>query len=149
MLQSFNVEYDQYAQRIENSFAKQPFMKTLGAQLEEVNAGHVRVRLPRSEAILQQHGFFHGGVIATLADVAGGYAAYTLMPEGVGVLTAEFKINIVRPGTGEALIARGSVIKPGRTLTLAKADVLAEKQGNLTLVATGLFTMVGKEGLEG
>ncbi|GGK24110.1 PaaI family thioesterase [Salinarimonas ramus] len=114
------------AARIEASFAKQALMTTLGATLESVEPGRVVIVLPVVPALFQQHGFVHAGAVATIADSAAGYAALTRMPEGRGVLTAEFKINLLAPAAGARLVAIGTVVKAGRTLTLSQAEVFAE-----------------------
>lgn len=97
------------ARRIADSFGKQAFMATLGARLTRVVAGEVDIELPIEPHIAQQHGFVHAGAVASIADSACGYAALTTMPVGAGVLTAEFKINLLAPAAGERLVAKGRV----------------------------------------
>lgn len=138
------------AARIEASFAKQSFMATLGATLVRVAPGEVEIALPVSAHLCQQHGFVHAGAVSSIADSAAGYAALTTMPAGAGVLTAEFKINLLAPAAGERLIAKGRVVKAGRTLTLAMAEVFAEANGASKLCAllTGtLMTIAGRDGV--
>jgi len=125
-------------------------METLGASLVRVSPGIVEISLPASRAISQQHGFVHAGAIASVADSAAGYAALTLMPPGAGVLTAEFKINLMAPGIGERLTARGKVVKAGRTLTLAQTDVFSIHEGRekqIALLTATLMTVEGREGV--
>src|SRR5947208_2985228 len=110
-----------YEDRIRASFTRQRFMGLLGAQLIAVHPGSCEIHLPYREELSQQHGFFHAGTIATIADNAAGYAAYALMDADSSVLTVEFKINLLAPGNGEVLIARGQVIRPGRTLTICQS----------------------------
>lgn len=131
---------------IRRSFARQKFMAHLGAEIVRVGAGMTELRLRRKDALLQQHGYFHGGVIATLADVAGGYAGFSLMGPDDSVLTVEFKLNIMAPGDGEALRALGQVIRSGRTLTITRADVFVLKDGRETLCATALQTLMRMAG---
>lgn len=136
--------------RIEASFGKQAFMTTLGARLVRVAPGEIEIALPVSPHLCQQHGFVHAGAVATIADSACGYAALTTMPAGTGVLTAEFKINLLAPATGEALLARGKVIKAGRTLTLAMAEVFAISEGRQKLCAmmtATCMTIAAREGV--
>lgn len=136
--------------RIGASFGKQSFMTTLGARLVRIAAGEVEIELPVSGHLLQQHGFVHAGAVASIADSAAGYAGLSLMPEGAGVLTVEFKINLLAPAAGEALIAKGRVVKAGRTLTLATADVFAVKGGVPKLCAVlsaTLMTIAGRDGV--
>jgi len=128
------------------SFRRQGFMAHLGAELTKVAPGRTEIRVPYDRRLTQQHGFFHGGVMATVADVAAGYAGNSLMAAEDSVLTVEFKINIVAPGEGEALIARGEVIRPGRTLTVTRADVFVLKAGREKLCATALQTLMRMAG---
>jgi uncharacterized protein (TIGR00369 family) len=124
-------------------------MATLGASLGAVSAGKVEIILIPGPAVSQQHGFVHAGAVSTIADSAAGYAALSLMPPGRGVLTTEFKINLVAPALGERIIARGEVVKSGRTLTLAQAKVFAEAGGQEKLVALLTATLMAIEGQEG
>ena len=102
-------------ERIRSSFAKQGLMTTLGASLGSVAPGFVEIVLIPGPAVSQQHGFVHAGAVSAIADSAAGYAGLSLMPPGRGVLTTEFKINLVAPAMGERIIARGEVVKSGRT----------------------------------
>jgi uncharacterized protein (TIGR00369 family) len=136
-------------ERIRASFAKQGLMATLDASLGAVSAGKVEIILIPGPAVSQQHGFVHAGAVSTIADSAAGYAALSLMPPGRGVLTTEFKINLVAPALGERIIARGEVVKSGRTLTLAQAKVFAEAGGQEKLVALLTATLMAIEGQEG
>jgi uncharacterized protein (TIGR00369 family) len=125
-------------------------LRTLSASLQGVAPGQVDIVLTPGPAVSQQHGFVHAGALAAIADSAAGYAALSLMPPGVGVLTTEFKINLVAPAVGERILARGRVVKAGRTLTLAQAEVFAETDGRAKLVAllTGtLMTVQGRDGV--
>ena len=112
--------------RIRTSFAKQGLMRTLGATLHKVTSGQVEIVLVPKPEISQQHGFVHAGAVSAIADTAAGYAALTMMPMDRGVLTTEFKINLLAPARGECIIARGKVVRAGRTLTLAQTEVLAQ-----------------------
>jgi uncharacterized protein (TIGR00369 family) len=131
-----------FASRVRDSFGKQRLLATLGATLERVAPGEVDIRLPFREDLTQQHGFLHAGAMTSVVDTACGYAALTLMPADVAVLTVEFKVNLLAPGKGEAVIARARVVKPGRTLTVVRGDVLALERGEQRLVATMLATMM-------
>jgi uncharacterized protein (TIGR00369 family) len=138
------------ARRIAASFGKQAFMTTIGARLSHVAAGEVEIELPISAHVSQQHGFVHAGAVASIADSACGYAALTVMPAGAGVLTAEFKINLLAPAAGERLVAKGRVVKAGRTLTLAMAEVFAIKDGTSKLCAmmtATCMTIAGRDGV--
>ena len=135
--------------RIRSSFSKQGLMSTLGAELGAISPGSVEIILRPTPAITQQHGFVHAGAVSAIADSAAGYAALSLMPAGTGVLTTEFKINLMSPATGERIIARGRVIKSGRTLTVAQSDVFAESGGREKLVALLTATMMSLKGRDG
>lgn len=135
--------------RIAASFAKQTIMTTLGAQLDHVEAGMVRIVLPVAGHLSQQHGFVHAGVVSTIADSACGYAGLTTMEPGMGVLTIEFKVNLLAPASGERLIATGCVKKAGRSIVVAQADVESETDDKRKLVATMTATLMAIAGREG
>ena len=135
--------------RVQASFDKQGLMSTLGASILTVAPGAVDIALRPAPAVSQQHGFVHAGAVAAIADSAAGYAALSLMPPGAGVLTAEFKINLLAPAIGDRIVARGRVIKAGRTLTLAQAEVVAETAGQEKLVALLTATLMTIEGRDG
>lgn len=128
--------------RIRDSFARQGLMGLLGAELGDVKAGLVAIRLPFRPELTQQHGYFHAGGTAAIADSAGGYAGFTLFPEGSSVLTVEFKLNLINPAQGEYLEAVGRVIKPGRTLTVCQLDVWGVAGDRRIHVATGMQTLI-------
>jgi uncharacterized protein (TIGR00369 family) len=131
------------AARIRASFAKQRFMATVGAVLERVAPGEVDIVLPFRDDLSQQHGFLHAGVLATIADSACGYAALTRMPANAAVMSVEFKLNLLAPAAGVRMIAKGRVIRSGRTLSVCTGDVLAQAaDGSLKTVATMLGTMM-------
>ena len=117
-------------------------MGHLGAGLVSVSPGTCEIELPFSDAVSQQHGFFHGGVIGTIADTAGGYAAFTLMDADDGILTVEYKINMMAPASGELLIGRGQVLRSGRTLTVSQAEVSVVKDGKETVCAAMQQTLM-------
>src|SRR5688572_13347713 len=132
-----------FAEEVERSFARQPIMKLIGARLSLVEAGVVEITLPYRADLAQQDGYLHAGVVTMIADSACGYAAYSLMPEDSKVLSVEFKVNLLRPAQGVTFAARAEVIKAGKTLTVARADVfgIAEDAGR-KLVATMQGTMI-------
>lgn len=142
LMSDFEITNPAYAARVRDSFARQNFMDHIGARLTLVEPGAVDITLDRRPELTQQHGFFHGGVIGTIADNASGYAAFTLAPADASILTVEYKLNLVSPGAGEALVARGRVVKPGRTLVVCRSDVFALKAGAEKLVATALVTLM-------
>jgi uncharacterized protein (TIGR00369 family) len=142
---------DAYAQRTRDSFARQAAMATLGAELAEVGPGRVAVRMPHREDLTQQHGYLHAGIVATGLDTACGYAAFTLMPPDAAVLTIEFKINLLAPARGPRFRFEGTVVKPGRTISVVEGRALqfdAGEAGEGRLVATmtaTVMTVVGRD----
>lgn len=128
--------------RVLDNFGRQGLMEHLGARIVDVEPGLVRIRMPYSRTLTQQHGFFHAGATTSIADSAAGYAAYTTFPEGNAVLTVEFKVNLVAPARGEWLDAVGTVVRAGRTLTICQSNVFGVSEGRETLVATGLVTLI-------
>jgi uncharacterized protein (TIGR00369 family) len=138
-----------YEARVRASFAKQGLMSTLGATLRTVAPGLVEIAIRPGPAISQQHGFVHAGAVSAIADTAAGYAALTLMPPDRGVLTTEFKINLLAPARGDRILARGRVVKSGRTLTIAQTEVFAENGGQEKLIALLTATLMAIEGREG
>jgi uncharacterized protein (TIGR00369 family) len=125
-----------FAARVRASFVRQRAMALIGARITAVEPGFCEIELPWREDITQQRGYVHGGIIGMIADNACGYAAFTLMPAHASVLTVEYKINILAPGRGELLVARGTVVKPGRTLSVATSEVHARQGGRAVLIAT-------------
>lgn len=131
-----------YESRIRASFDRQRFMATIGARLTRIDPGEVDIELHTREDLVQQHGFLHAGVLASAADSACGYAALSLMPQGAAVLSIEFKINMLAPAAGERVLARGRVIRAGRTVSVCSGDVVAFSNGTEKLVATMVATMM-------
>jgi uncharacterized protein (TIGR00369 family) len=129
-----------FREAVHESFQRQKFMATLGAKLIRVEAGEVDIELPWTAALEQQTGSAHAGAITAIADSACGYAALTMMPAGSEVVSVEFKINLLAPARGERFVARGRVVRSGRTLTICTADVVAFP-GEVT-IATMLGTMI-------
>lgn len=149
---SFTPLDPDFANRVRDSFERQQFMKTLGATLAAVEPGFVEIHLPISPAVTQQHGFVHAGAVASIADSACGYAAFSLMPADAGVLAVEFKINLMAPAKGDKLIARGRVIRAGRTLSVCQADVVGvtgKTEKTVAILTSTVMTMRGKEGITG
>src|SRR5574343_1250232 len=144
-LQAHDAEF---AGRVHASFAKQHAMALIRAELPVVEPGRTEIHLPHWEGIEQQHGFVHGGVVGMIADSAAGYAAMTLVPATASVLTVEYKLNLVAPADGEQLIARGKVVRPGKTLIVTQAEVFAVKNGEEKLCALmqqTIMVMHGKD----
>lgn len=131
-----------YVARVRESFARQKAMALIGARIELVEPGRVEIRLPYREANTQQKGYVHGGILGMIADSACGYAAYTLMPADSSLVTVEYKINILRPALG-TLLARGEVIKPGRTLTVTRGEIFAEDDVHVASMQQTLMMLAG------
>ena len=139
-----------FARRVRESFALQGAMGTLGATLVEIEPGRVVLGMSHRPGLTQQHGFVHAGMVATALDSACGYAAFTLMPAGAGVLTIEFKINLLAPARGPLLSFEGLVIKAGRTISVADGRAFQFEPGGAgrklvaTMTAT-LMTVTGRD----
>jgi uncharacterized protein (TIGR00369 family) len=129
--------------RIRASFARQGAMATIGAELADIAAGRVTISLAIAPRLSQQHGFLHAGIVVTALDSACGYAALTLMLADMEVLTAEFKVNLLAPASGESLVAEGQVVRAGRTLTVCRGDAFTEGAERVH-VATMLATIIGR-----
>jgi uncharacterized protein (TIGR00369 family) len=138
----FEIQDPNFEARVRLSFARQKMMQTIGARLISVSPGVAEIKLPFQDNLTQQHGFLHAGIVATVGDNACGYAALSLAPVDTAVLTIEYKINLVAPAMGEQLVARGSVIRPGRTITVCTGDVFALSDGGEKLVAHMLSTIM-------
>ena len=140
-----------FAERVRASFAKQGAMHTIGATLAEIAAGRVVIALPWRQELTQQHGFLHAGIVATALDSACGYAASTLMPADAGVLTIEYKINLLAPARGESFRMEGLVVKSGRTISVTEGRAYALHEGREKLIATmgaTLMTITGRAGIQ-
>lgn len=129
--------------RILRSFEKQGFMRTIGATIESVEPGKVTITCAADPRLSQQHALMHGGVLASLADVACGYAALSMMTDDREVLTVEFKINFLKPARASGVVALGEVIQAGRTLTVCQGTVFDESRTHL--VARMTATMMSVE----
>ncbi len=126
---------DDKAAEVRASFQRQGLFRALGATMTHLAPGLCTLELPFCDAVSQQQGFFHGGIIGALADSAGGYAAFSLMPPGGEILTLEYKINFLRPGAGERLVAAGTVLRAGRTVTITRVDVTIVQPSRSVLCA--------------
>ncbi len=139
---NFQPRFADYESKVRASFARQGFMRTLNAELSKVEPGFCEIVIPFDEALTQQHGFFHAGIVGTLADNAAGYAAFSLMEETSSILTVEFKLNLLAPADGDVLIGRAEVLKNGKTLTICRTDVYVMKNGVEKLCAACQSTLI-------
>ncbi len=146
MSSQFDPRDPDYESRVTQSFAEQAIMRTIGASLAAVKPGRVEIVLPYDSSLTQQDGFLHAGVSAIIMDSACGYAAFSLMPVDARVLTIEFKINLLAPAAGNRFRAVGKVRKPGRSVTVAEAELIAENDdehdGEPRLIATMSATLM-------
>jgi uncharacterized protein (TIGR00369 family) len=143
----FEPQDPAFAERVRASFAKQAAMHTIGALLGDIAPGRVAIELPWQQGLTQQHGFLHAGMVATALDSACGYAASTLMPADAGILTIEYKINLLAPAQGTRFRMEGVVVKPGRTISVAEGRAWALHEGREKLIATmgaTLMTITGR-----
>lgn len=127
-------------------FERQSFMRMIGARISLLSPGVCDIELPYREDLCQQNIYLHGGVITSIADTSCGIASSTLLSPEAGILSVEFKYNMMAPAAGERFIARGRVVKPGRTLTIAESAVFAVKDGVETEIGRMLATMIALEG---
>ena len=146
MSRQFDPRDSGYESRVMQSFAEQAIMRTIGASLAAVEPGRVEIELPYASNLTQQDGFLHAGVSAIIMDSACGYAAFSLMPADARVLTIEFKINLLAPAAGNRFRAVATVRKPGRSVTVAEAELFAEHDGesggDFRLIATMSATLM-------
>ncbi|MGD8752995.1 MAG: PaaI family thioesterase [Anaerolineales bacterium] len=140
--QTFSPIDPHFESRIRESFARQGFLKTLRAEISMISPGEVEISAPFDDRLTQQDGFLHAGVATALVDTACGYAAYTLMPADTRVLSVEFKINFLSVAQGERFLARGRVIKAGKTLTVCAGELFAFKGEDRQRVASMQATMI-------
>lgn len=131
-----------FERRVRESFTRQKVMALIGAELGAVEPGRVTIELPYRDDLVQQHGYVHAGIVGTIADSAGGYAGYTLMPAGSSVLSVEYRMHLLAPADGERLVATGRVVRAGRTLTVCELEVEALKGGARSRCAWGSQTLI-------
>jgi uncharacterized protein (TIGR00369 family) len=128
--------------RVREGFARQSFMATLDARLARVAPGEVDIELEPRPDLGQQHGYVHAGAVTAIVDSACGFAARTLMPAESEVVSVEFKVNLLAPAVGALLVARGRVVRAGRTLTVCQGEVVARGDGGERTVAVMQATMM-------
>ncbi len=145
-VEEFTPRDPSFEARVRDSFARQGAMRLVGAVLDRIAPGYCAISLVPRPDIAQQHGYVHAGIVSTIVDTAGGYAGYTLFPPDSSVLTVEFKLNLLAPADGERLVAEGFVVKAGRTLTITRGEVHAERAGRRTLVALMQQTLMVMHG---
>ena len=129
-------------EKVRDSFRRQAFMSTLGAEISAFARGAVEISFPFHDSLTQQNRFIHAGAITSILDSACGYAALSVAPEHCDVLSVEFKVNLLAPAMGDHFIARSQVKRAGKTLTVCSADAFAISNGQEKLVATMLATII-------
>ena len=139
---TFLAKDPDFEERIRESFSNQGLLQNFGAQIVQIAPGEVELVMPFDKKLTQQDGFLHAGAITTLVDSACGYAAYSLMPADSRVLSVEFKINLLTPADGDRFLARGTVIKPGRTFTVCEGKFFTFTNGDEKLSALMQATMI-------
>lgn len=149
MTSAFKVQTEQFEQRIRDSFERQGAMQTIGAQLIRIEPGAVDIGMNWAQALTQQHGFLHAGMVSTALDSACGFAALSLMPANAAVLSIEFKINLLAPAKGQSFRMEGRVIKPGRTILVTEGRAFAINDGHEKLIATMGCTLMCVQGRDG
>lgn len=131
-----------FEERVKESFQRQHFMTTLGAEIHVSRSGAVEIRFPFSPRLTQQNGFVHAGAITSILDSACGYAALSVAPEDCDVLSVEFKVNLLAPAVGETFVARAAVKRAGKKLTVCAADAFATQATSEKIIATMLATII-------
>ena len=149
MTSAFKAQTEQFEQRIRDSFERQGAMQTIGAQLIRIEPGAVDIGMNWAQALTQQHGFLHAGMVSTALDSACGFAALSLMPANAAVLSIEFKINLLAPAKGQSFRMEGRVIKPGRTILVTEGRAFAINDGHEKLIATMGCTLTCVQGRDG
>jgi uncharacterized protein (TIGR00369 family) len=137
--------------RVRASFARQKAMHTFGIEITRIGWGEVELGMRFTEALTQQHGFIHAGVVAAALDSACGYAAFTMMAPDAAVMTIEFKTNLLAPAKGESFRFIGKVVKAGRTITVCDAQAYGRTASDERLIATMTATVmavIGRPGID-
>lgn len=138
MLKSKNPNYEAY---VRLKIERNKFMQLIGFQIDEIREGEVNGTMPVKEMHEQQNGFVHGGIISSLSDMACGFAAYSLVEEGVQVFTIEIKVSYLRPGIGQEIKAKGWVLKAGKQFINCESELYAVNDSESKLIAKASSTM--------
>ena len=137
----FEPQNPDFDAEVRKRFAQQPYNLSIGAEVGDVAPGRVEVIVPSRADLIQHNGYFHGGLIAGLADIAGGFAGWSLIEADQGMLTIEYKLNIVAPGQGDHLRAVGEVVSRGRSIIVTRIDIFGVRNSEPVLCATSLQTL--------
>src|SRR5690606_24025071 len=128
--------------QVRASFNRSPMLTMFGASIEAIAQGYLEVKLPKQAYMTRKAGMFNGGIMASLVDVAAGYAATTAQLQDCYFVTVELKVNYLNPAIGEYLMAKADVIKAGSSISVVRVDIFAHQEQKETLVATSLVTMM-------
>ena len=139
-MSSFEPRDPDFEAKVRASFERQRVMALIGAELVRVEPGRAEIALAWRADLTQQHGFLHAGITSTIADSAGGYAAFSLMPPGSSILSIEYKVNLLAPAKGERFLAVGRVVRAGRKVTTCELEVFALHGGSQKTCLVGLQT---------
>ncbi len=142
---AFEPRNPAYRAALQAYVAAQAYLRLIGVELARIEPGHVDYRVPYRDDLGQQNGFFHGGIVGGVAEAVMGAAAFTLVAAGHNVVGAEYKLNLLAPGLGPALVASGTVVKAGRTLVVCRADIVVERRDGpprLCAIAQGTMAVV-------
>jgi len=131
-----------FKERVERHLEKQNFMHHIEFNVQKIEAGYTEGIMKLSPIHFQQDGFAHGGLVATIADIVAGFAAYTLVGVDQHVVTGEIKISYFAKGDGDTLKAKGRVIKAGKRLNFCEAEVYSIKAEKETLIAKASTSMI-------
>lgn len=131
-----------YAARVRDSFARQKFIAMIGAEIENLSPGRCVIGVAYRAELTQQHGYFHGGLVGTMADMAAGYAAFSLADADSSILTVEYKLNLLEPGEGERLVADARVVRGGKRVSVCEVDVWTLDGARRTRCAVALVTLM-------
>lgn len=141
MTGSFQPADPNYRENVDAIFSRAAFIRELGIELRDFGAGWCETSLKLQPRHLQQDGFAHAGVVATMADHTAGASGASLVPEGSVVLTVEYKINLLRPAVGDSLRCRARVLRAGRRIIVSESEVFVSKEGVEKLVAKATVTL--------
>ena len=144
-MKEFRALNPDYKKVVESVVTGMPVVRLLDLSFTSIDAGRCEILVPHREELTQGAGIFQAGIIGAIADIAGGSAAGTLLPPGHALMTCDYTVKLLGPAFGDALIARGEVVRPGKSLTVSRADVFARRNGREKLCATALVTTMSIE----
>jgi uncharacterized protein (TIGR00369 family) len=138
---TFTPQETDFVQMVRDKIGGNHFTNFIGFTIHTIEAGYIEGSLELQQHHLQQMEFVHGGVTATVSDIVAGFAAFTLVKKGQGVVTVEMKVSYFNPGKGSKLTAKGQVVKAGSRLHFCESELWVENNGLLTMIAKASATM--------